>query len=421
MLQVPRRRSRRIPRRRLTGWSLVLAVLAPLLGLGVAAGPAANATANPATVWWEAFPNTPVHPNNSTATQKRIIDIGINSPSTGAPVKWVRVLLPVGWSKTATRTWPTLWMLHGGGDNHTSYTDKSSIQQMVLDKDVMVVMPETSPCSSYSNWYNGNNEALAPDWEDYIIEEVSQILESQYRASGDRAVLGISMGGGGAMTLAGKHPGHFKSVASLSGAVNMLWHPGDTSEPILGPSIVWASGPLCAPGGVDWKRIWGEPGYPFFTNDPTDLRQRNYWLANSAIHNAEGLRGTPLYLYYGNGSDTSATQPPALDPVTGKPVPDGDITGAGWAWGQLDAAGNQVQPNPQRCLASPPTGKPSPAVIDAAMLERVDGKMNQSFADRLRELGIPFTECAAYGLHSWPYWDREIYAALPMLLGSLGL
>ncbi|WP_168724398.1 hypothetical protein [Streptomyces sp. A1547] len=31
----------------------------------------------------------------------------------------VRLLLPAAWSKTATRTWPVPWLLHGGPGDRT--------------------------------------------------------------------------------------------------------------------------------------------------------------------------------------------------------------------------------------------------------------------------------------------------------------
>ncbi|MGR7000181.1 alpha/beta hydrolase [Yinghuangia aomiensis] len=376
-----------VPRRRV-GLSLVLALLASFLGLGAAAATSqAAATTNPASVLWEAYPDTDAYPHNSTDPVKRVIDIGIHSPSTDAVVKWVRVLLPAGWSKTATRTWPTLWLLHGGGDDHTSYTTNTHIEEMTAGKDAMVVMPQTSKCSSYTNWWNYGDESQPPNWEDYVVDEVSQILESQYRANDQRAVLGISMGGGGAMMLAGKHPGHFKAVAELSGAVNMLHY--DADELLQGPSVVkWGAAACDVP--VDWKRINGEPGYPFYTTDPTDLRQQRLWKENSAIGNAAGLRGTPLYVYYGNGSDAPRN----------------------WTW-----TGTATTPRmPAARCTSPAAGNDGVA----AFVERNIRAQNQDFVAELGTLGIPATVCAAAGQHGWDYWEPEIWTALPMLLSAIG-
>lgn len=391
--------SRQRHRLRPAGWPLVLALLASFLGLGAIA-PASQATTNPASVWWEAYPDTDAYPHNSSDPVKRVLDIAIHSPSTDAPVKWVRVLLPVGWSKTANRTWPTLWLLHGGTDNHTSYTANTHIEEMVAAKDVMVVMPETSKCSSYTNWWNHGDASAPPDWENYIVDEVSQILESQYRASDQRAVLGVSMGGGGAMTLAGRHPGHFKAVASLSGAVNMLHHEDEDDERLQGPSVVKFGAAACDVP-VDWTRIWGEPGYPFYTDVKTDVRQHDIWYANSAIANAEGLRGTPLYVYYGDGAaiDKSDT---STDP-------------AKWSW-PTPPTTTPTAPNPARCTSGNPDGVHEDL---GSFIERNIEYQNQDFTRKLADLGIPATVCAGRGLHDWYAWQRELYAALPTLLTAL--
>src|ERR1044072_609152 len=49
----------------------------------------------------------------------RMLDLLISSPSIGLMTP-VRLLLPKGWSKQANRTWPVLYLLHGGAHNYTS-------------------------------------------------------------------------------------------------------------------------------------------------------------------------------------------------------------------------------------------------------------------------------------------------------------
>jgi S-formylglutathione hydrolase FrmB len=46
---------------------------------------------------------------------------------------------------------------------------------------------------------------------------------------------------------------------------------------------------------------------------------------------------------------------------------------------------------------------------------------NQAFALRLQELGIPATiDDYGPGTHTWPYFERELHRALPLLLQALG-
>ncbi len=379
-------RPRRLPRVR-RPWGvgsagLVLALLLPFLSVsatgqpayaadGPASDPARDQTRNPARVVAE----VPVG--------DRMLDLGISSPTTDAPVKWVRLLLPKGWSKNASRTWPVLWLLHGGGGNHQDWTANTHVEQLAADRDVLVVMPETSGCSSYSNWYNGGKWG-SPAWETYLLDELRPLLERDYRAGTTRAVAGLSMGGLGALKFTAARPGMFRAAASYSGAVHPLYRSPDGG--FSGPDAVKLGALTCL---VDWKRVWGEPGYPFDTNDPADLRQQWLWKRNSPLEQAASLRGTPLYLSYGDGTT------------------DG---GPGWSWGDGD---RPPTPSPARCTDPPVHGTQDP-------VERTVYGMNQELRGKLAQLGIPATVCASEGGHSWPYWERELVASFPMLMRALG-
>ncbi|MEU7136365.1 alpha/beta hydrolase family protein [Streptomyces sp. NPDC046261] len=349
-------------------WALlVLALLLPLLAAPPTAGAApARAAAGPARVVKE------------VRVGDRMLDLAVSSPSTGAPVKWVRLLLPRHWSKRADRTWPVLWLLHGGGGNHKDWTDNTHIEELTAGRDVIVVMPETSACSGYSDWWN-YGKGGAPAWETYLLDEVRPLLENGYRAGTARAIAGLSMGGQGALKLTATRPGMFRAAASYSGAVNPLFKSPDGG--FDGPDAVKAGGIVCL---TDWKRLWGEPGYPFDTDDPADLRQQRLWQRNSPLHRASALAGTPLYLSYGDGTHS----------------------GTGWKWGD-------PPPSAARCVDPPKHGTEA--------IERVIHGMNQQLRARLAELRIPAMVCAHKGVHTWPYWERELVASFPMLMRSLGI
>ncbi|MFI9723425.1 alpha/beta hydrolase [Streptomyces sp. NPDC052396] len=309
---------------------------------------------------------------------ERILDLAVAAPELDAPVKWVRLLVPKGWSKTAGRTWPTLWLLHGSGGSHLDWTTKTHVERLTAGREVMVVMPETSGCGGYSDWWNFGRGG-APAWETYLLGELRPLLERDYRAGPRRAVAGLSMGGLGALKLAAAHPGVFRAVASYSGAANPLYKSPDGG--LSGPDAVKLAALSCL---ADWRRIWGEPGYPFDTTDPADVRQRALWERNSPLYQARRLAGTPLYLSYGDGTDS----------------------GPGWAWG--DPA-----PSPSRCVDPPVHGGDD-------LLEAAVHGMNRQLRDRLSQLGIPATVCASRGAHAWSYWERELVASFPMLMRSLG-
>ncbi|GAA4089475.1 alpha/beta hydrolase [Actinomadura miaoliensis] len=222
------------------------------------------------------------------------MDVTINSPALGKSVK-ARLLLPKNWSRNASTTWPVVYAYHGGQDDYTSWTRNTDIESWARKYNVMVVMPEGAD-GSYTDWYN-YGKGGTPRWETFHTLEVRQLMERNYRAGGARAVIGNSSGGGGAMTYAGRHPGMFKYVASLSGVLSMR-SPG---MPVM---LVLTN----AGNGQDPFAIWGIP----YADDAN-------WAAHDPYELAPKLRGTGLFFSAG---------------TTGRPGP-GDPDVAPWDIGLL--------------------------------------------------------------------------------------
>lgn len=216
------------------------------------------------------------------------LDLTITSPSTEQRSRKVRLLLPSGWSRTATRTWPVLFVLHGGFDDYTSWTKNTGIEQLAASRQAIIVMPDTSWCSAYSDWWNYGRGGR-PRWETFLTTEIPQILERGYRASTVRAVAGNSMGGLGAMKIAANHNTMFRGAASFSGDVDPL-------HQYAGGTGVTVPGLACL---ADWKRVWGDPAIP---------AQRAIWEANDPWNRAAELRGLSLYLSSGGTSDPVEAQ-----------------------------------------------------------------------------------------------------------------
>jgi diacylglycerol O-acyltransferase/trehalose O-mycolyltransferase len=62
-----------------------------------------------------------------------------------------------------------------------------------------------------------------------------------------------------------------------------------------------------------------------------------------------------------------------------------------------------------------------PERTDLDELEKTVGVGNDAFVAALEEAGIPATVNAyGPGTHSWPYWERELHASLPILLQAIG-
>lgn len=221
----------------------------------------------------------------------RTLDVAIASSSHDALIKWVRLVVPASWDEHPDREYPTLWLLHGGMDNHHSWYDNTDIEELSADREAIIVMPETSWCSAYSDWWNYGDWG-APAWETYLIDEVRVLLEQELRANGTRAVVGISMGGLGSLKLAANNPGVFEFAASFSGNVDPLH---SYERPLNQPPSSWnevdAPGLACL---ADRERVWG---------DPTEPAGYDRWQANNPYDRAADLRGTELYIASGTGQN----------------------------------------------------------------------------------------------------------------------
>jgi enterochelin esterase-like enzyme len=112
------------------------------------------------------------------------------------------------------------YLLHGFGDDHRSL-DRFGVSDSLLEAmragrlpRAYVVAPNGER-GFYINWYDGTN-----DYEDYLLEEIVPTAEEELGIEVDvarRHVIGVSMGGLGAVQLGLRHPELFGSMSSLSG------------------------------------------------------------------------------------------------------------------------------------------------------------------------------------------------------------
>jgi len=138
--------------------------------------------------------------------------------------RYMRVYLPEGYS-TSTDYYPVIYFLHGGGSNHNSYSNiYYHLDTLIANghiEPVIMVKPDASVPPYYGSCYT--NSALYGDFEDYIVYDLIEYIETTYRAIPSRSrrtIMGHSMGGSGALKLAFNHPDIYRAVADHSGLVD---------------------------------------------------------------------------------------------------------------------------------------------------------------------------------------------------------
>jgi len=124
--------------------------------------------------------------------------------------------------ETSQRSYPVLYLLHGGGDDQTGWVQFGEVLHIAdrsfnegIATPMVIVMPDAS--EGQRGFFN----SISGDWsyEDFFFEEFMPYVEKQYRIKGAkryRAVAGLSMGGGGSFMYALHHPELFSSACPLS-------------------------------------------------------------------------------------------------------------------------------------------------------------------------------------------------------------
>lgn len=139
---------------------------------------------------------------------------------------------------------PVLWYLSGLTCTHENAMVKAGMQCWAAEQGIALVFPDTSPrgddvadddaydLGKGAGFYvNATEKPWAPHFQmwDYIAEDLPSMLQEDFPLDMARqSIMGHSMGGHGALTLAMSMPGRFRSVSAFA--------------------------PICNPTGSDWGR-----------------------------------------------------------------------------------------------------------------------------------------------------------------------
>ena len=115
---------------------------------------------------------------------------------------------------------PTVYLLNGYDGNHTQWTFiQPRLGELADQYGMVLVMPD-----GRDSWYWNSPIDPTMQMESFIIDDLVPYIDSNYPtidSNKKRAITGLSMGGHGALWLAGRHPDLFGSVGSMSGGVDI--------------------------------------------------------------------------------------------------------------------------------------------------------------------------------------------------------
>ena len=184
---------------------------------------------------------------------------------------------------------PVLYWLSGLTCTEQNFIAKAGAQRYAAEHGIILVAPDTSPrgdgvadAEGYdlgqgAGFYvNATREPWARHYRmyDYIVEELPAWVEADPAASDVRAISGHSMGGHGALTIALRNPGRYRSVSAFS--------------PIVAPSRV----------------PWGEKAFAAYLGD-----DREAWKAHDAVELVKSAKEKlPLLVDQGEADEFLDTQ-----------------------------------------------------------------------------------------------------------------
>lgn len=134
---------------------------------------------------------------------------------------------------SSSEGWPVLWYLSGLTCTEENFTVKAGAQRYAAEHGLMVIAPDTSPrganIEGEDDSYDFGSgagfyvDATQSPWSQnyrmysYVTRELPELVFNELDADENRqGITGHSMGGHGALTIALKNPGTYKSVSAFA-------------------------------------------------------------------------------------------------------------------------------------------------------------------------------------------------------------
>ncbi|MFT4049278.1 MAG: alpha/beta hydrolase-fold protein [Solirubrobacterales bacterium] len=236
-----------------------------------------------------------VNGNGMTVTQKwtdnRRLDIDVTTTAVQG-IHRVIVILPDGYYAHPTWRYPVVYMLHGALAGPTAWiTNGGAAMQISANKNVILVIPDGGVKGWYTNWINGAQYSPQNWWtfhNDQVVPFIDRNLRTIANRNG-RAIVGLSMGGWGAMNYAETRSDLYRYVAAYSGAV-------DLTQPTIAATIFGEETSIVPGSGTP-----APPGSIFGNLSPGFNQIAQEYTATNPAKIAK-LRNTHVDLYSGQGN-----------------------------------------------------------------------------------------------------------------------
>lgn len=172
----------------------------------------------------------------SAQAQSEVKQLTLKSKILGVE-KTYSVYLPDGYKKSGEK-YPVLYLLHGAWGTHNSWVrDTGGNVQAIADatiakgkaKKMIIVMPDARGEGERNGGKNmGYFNVKGWNYMDFFFEEFIPHIDKKFNTIASkegRAIAGLSMGGGGTIVYAQRHPEMFNAAYSTSGLLDHRYRP----------------------------------------------------------------------------------------------------------------------------------------------------------------------------------------------------
>lgn len=245
--------------------------------------------------------------DSASQVDSRLLQATLSTGALAAPTA-IRILLPADFDPSGRTRYPVLYLLHGGFGSYTNWTDYGDAERITKPYQVIVVMPDGGPSGEYANWYNFGKFGV-PQWETYHVDQLIPWVDSNLPTVAKRtgrAIAGLSMGGGGALQYASRHPDLFAAAGSFSGDVDNMFAGMSPFVEFIGPGANAEEGGPKLPGSV-------------YGNLPA---QEIRWRGDDPLDLAANLRDVMVFLAIGNGQSLA---PDCVESLMGDDLVEADL------------------------------------------------------------------------------------------------
>ena len=144
-----------------------------------------------------------------------IQDVTFHSAALGREMPY-RVFLPA--QIPAGQKLPVVYLLHGNGGGFRNWSDYSDVSKYAA-QGLILVMPDGN-----SSYFMNAVEKPKDKYEDYLVQDLIGDVESRFPVKpgrANRAIVGVSMGGFAAVTLALRYSDMFGFAGAISPAIDV--------------------------------------------------------------------------------------------------------------------------------------------------------------------------------------------------------